>query len=293
LNVKLDILRLSRPLHLLFAALTYCLGAAIADYLGVSFSASAFVLGLSWACLVQVSMNLMAEVFRPSNEPILPDQFGAERVYLRDRLLYISIGLLILAAGCAYLLYLSGRITPAVFLLLALSLVILLAYAVPPFKLLRRGFGELLLAVNLGYLFPSLGFVLQYGQFHRLIPILALPLTLLALVYYLVIDFPVFADDIKYERVTLLTRLGWQRAISFHHALVAAAFFLLAISPMAGVSPALLWPAFLTLPFAVFQILLLRGIGLGARPLWKLLKVTSAALFALTAYLLALSFFLR
>lgn len=289
----MTVIRLSRPLHLLFVALTYSLGAAIADYLGVTFSASAFALGLGWACLAQVSMNLLAEVFRPANEPILPEQSRAERVYLRDRLLIVSIGLLALAAGCAYLLYLVSRVTPAVLLLLILSLLIVLAYAVPPLKLARRGFGELLLGAHLAYVFPSLGFVLQAGEFHRLVPIVALPITALALAYFLALDFPAFADDIKYERVTLLTRLTWQRAIPLHHGLVAASFFLIIAAPLAGLSLAVLWPAFLAVPFAVMQILLLRNVGLGAPPLWKPLTVTAAALFALTTYLLTFSFFLR
>lgn len=286
-------LRLSRPLHLLFAALTYSLGVAIADYLGVTISASALWLGLGWVCLMQMCMNLLPEVFRPINEPILPEETRAERVYLRDRLLVVSIGLLAIAAMCAYLLFLAGRLNTAVLILLALSLLIVLAYSVPPLRLVRRGFGELLLAAHLGYVFPSLGFVLQSGDFHRLLPILALPVTALALAYFLILDFPAFADDLKYERLTLLTRLTWQRAIPLHHGLVLAAFFLLAAAPLAGLSFAVLWSAFLALPFAILQILLLRNIGLGAPPLWKPLTVTAAALFALTTYLLTFSFFLR
>jgi 1,4-dihydroxy-2-naphthoate octaprenyltransferase len=286
-------LRLTRPLHLLFAALTYTLGVAIADYLGTTLSASVFMLGLGWICLAQVSMNLLAEVFRPDNEPILPDQSRAERVYLRDRLLIISIGLLGLAAGCAYLLFLAGRVHFPAFLLFALSLLIVLAYAVPPLKLVRRGFGELLLAAHLGYIFSSLGFVLQTGEFHRIVPMLVLPVTAIALAYFLILDFPAFADDLKYERVTLLTRLGWQRAIPLHHGLLAAAFFLLAVTPLFGISFTLIWPAFLALPFAIFQILLLRNIGLGAPALWRPLTSLAASLFALTVYLLTFSFFLR
>jgi 1,4-dihydroxy-2-naphthoate octaprenyltransferase len=289
----MPILRLSRPLHLLFAALTYGLGVSIADYLGVTFSASAFALGLAWVCLMQISMNLLPEVFRPINEPILGDEPRAERFQLRNRLLVVVIGLLAVAAGCAYLLFLLGRIQTSAFIFLIFSLLLVLSYAVPPFQLARRGFGELLLAVHLGYVFPSLGFVLQTTEFHRIIPILALPLTALALAYFLVLDFPAFVDDLKYERVTLLTRLGWQRAIPLHHGLVIAAFFLLAAAPLVGLSLAVLWPAFLALPFVVLQILLLRNIGLGAPPLWKPLTVTAAALFALTIYLLTFSFFLR
>jgi 1,4-dihydroxy-2-naphthoate octaprenyltransferase len=273
--------------------LTYLLGASIAKYLGHAISPFAFALGLGWVCLTQVSMNLLAEVFRPANEPILPGQSRAERVYLRDRLLVVSIGLLAVAAVCAYLLHLAGRVSVAALVFLILSLFILLAYAVPPFKLVRRGFGELLLAMHLGYIFPSLGFILQTANFHRLIPIVALPVTALALAYFLILDFPAYADDLKYERVTLLTRLGWQRVVPLHHALLLAAFGVLAAAPFAGLSLALLWPAYLTIPFAVLQIIQLRNIALGGRALWLPLTVTAAALFALTTYLLTFSFFLR
>ena len=281
-----------RPLHLLFTSLTYALGIAIADYLGVTLSASALWLGFGWAVLTQISMNLLAEVFRPANEP-LNGLFGAERVYLRDRLLLIAIGLLGLAAGCAYILYLAGRVHTAALILLALSLLVVLAYAVPPLKLVRRGFGEILLAAHIGYVFPSLGFVLQAGDFHRFLPILALPITALALAYFLVLDFPAFADDLKYERLTLLTRLTWQRAVPLHHGLIILAFVLLATAPLLGVSLALLWPALLAIPFAIFQIIMLRNIALGAPPLWKPLTINAAALFALTSYLLTFSLFLR
>lgn len=283
---------LLRPLHLLFAALAYALGVAIADYLGVTISAAALWLGLGWALLAQTSMSLLAEVFRPVNEP-LNGLFGAERVYLRDRLLFISIGLLGLAAGCAYILFLAGRVQTPALILLALSLLLVFAYAVPPLKLVRRGFGELLLAAHIGYVVPSLGLVLQMGDFHRLLPILAIPVTTLALATFLVLDFPTFADDLRYERFTLLTRLAWQRAIPLHHGLVLLAFLLLTLAPLLGISLALVWPAFLTAPFAIFQIILLRNISLGAPPLWKPLTVNAAALLALTAYLLAFSLFLR
>lgn len=285
-------MNLLRPLHLFFSTLTYALGLAIADYLGVTISPVVLALGLGWVLLTQTSMNLLAEVFRPANEP-LNGLFGAERVYLRDRLLLISVGLLGLAAGCAYLLYLLGNVHLEALILLALSLLLVFAYAVPPFKLARRGFGELLLAAHIGYVFPSLGFVLQVGDFHRLLPILALPVTALALAYFLILDFPTFADDLKYERLTLLTRLTWQRVVPLHHGLILLAFLLLGLAPLLGISIGLLWPAFLTIPFAILQIVSLHNITLGARPLWKPLTFLAASLFALTVYLLTFSLFLR
>ena len=60
-----NLLRLSRPLHLLLAALAYFLGASIANYLGKPFRADSFWLGLIAVILAQASINLLAEVFRP------------------------------------------------------------------------------------------------------------------------------------------------------------------------------------------------------------------------------------
>lgn len=284
---------LARPFHLFFAAITYGLGSAIARYLGFPFSPAAFLLGISWSFLVQLTFNFLAEVFRPVNEPIQPGLFGAERVYLRDRLLYISIGCLVLIAGSGYLIFLSGHSTPASMIFLGSSMVALFIYAVPPISLSRRGFGELILAVHLGYIVPSLSFVLQVGDFHRLVPIFTLPVIVLALAYFLILDFPSFADDIKYERSTLLTNLGWQRAIQMHHGLVSGGFFLLALTPLAGVSLSLIWRVALALPFAIIQMLLLRSVGLGMRPLWTLLTLAAGTTFALTGYLLSISFLLR
>ena len=52
--------RLSRPLHLFIAALTFSLGASIANYLGRPFRADSFWLGLVGVLLAQISMNLLS-----------------------------------------------------------------------------------------------------------------------------------------------------------------------------------------------------------------------------------------
>jgi hypothetical protein len=52
-------------------------------------------------------------------------------------------------------------------------------------------------------------------------------------------------------------------------------------------------PAFLTIPFAVLQVLLLRRIAQGARPIWNLLSANAVAIFGLASYFLGLSFWLR
>jgi len=293
-NRKLkNILRLSRPLNLLLAALTYILGVSIAKYLGNPFSQESFWLGLVAVVLAQASMSLLAEVYRPENEPIIENETLLERKTVREAALYISIASLAVNAVIAFLLYSSGHLPISSFVFLLLSLLIILVYSIPPLRLLNRGFGEFLLAAHIGYVIPSIGFLLQTGEYHRLLPTLAIPLTALGSAYFLILNFPTFASDQKYQRRTMLRLLTWERAVPLHHSLIIAAYILFLASSVINYSLSLLWPAFLTLPFGIFQIILLRAIALGNRPNWALLTVTALAVFGLTAYFLTLTFWLR
>src|SRR5919106_898758 len=181
-----NLLRLSRPLHLLLGALTYFFGASIANYLGKPFRADSFWLGLVAVLLAQTSMNLLAEVFRPLNEPISEDE--TRRLILRNNALYISIAALTANAVIAFLLYNSNRLTLSSFFFLLLSLLIILVYSPPPFRFINRGFGEFLLAAHLAYVFPSIAYILQSGETHRFL-VLTIPLVFLAFAYFIVMDF--------------------------------------------------------------------------------------------------------
>lgn len=289
----LILLRLSHPLYLTFAALTYVLGAGIARYLGISQDVIVFWLGLGGVLLAQFSMSLLAEALRPVEQPSENDENRPERVLLRNAALQVSLGALGVAALIAILLAQRGMLSPVAMLFLGLSLLLVLAYAVPPLRLIDAGLGEFTLAVHIAMIAPALGFVLQQGQYHRMVAIISFPLTLLALAYFLILDFPSFAVDEKYDRRTLLRSMGWQRAVPLHHGLVLGAYILLSSALLFGLAWGLIWPSFLTFPFAILQIFWLRNISLGAKPVWNLLTVNALAVFGLTAYLLTFAFWLR
>ena len=289
----LTILRLSRPIYVLLAALTYFLGAGVARYLGDPQMPPAFWLGLIGIILAQMCMNLMVEVYRPENEPIVPDESIIDRRLIHDSALYVSVAGLAALAVIAFLIFRDGRLTPPAWLILALSLLFIVAYSVPPLRLVDKGYGEVLLAAQIGFLAPSISFLLQDGAYHRLLYATIVPLTILSLATILALDFPSYSSDLKYARQTLLVRVGWERAVPLHHGLVIAAYALFASTPLLGFSLNLIWPAFLTIPFAILQIYWLRNIGLGAKPIWSLLSANSIAVLGLTAYFLTLTFWLR
>ncbi len=286
------LLRLSRPLHLLLAALTYFLGAGIADYLGRPFRPDSFWLGLLAILLAQASMSLLVEVFRPINEPIVEGETRKDRLTVRNNALYVSIAALSVNAVIAFLLYSNRHLSLAAVFFVLLSLILVLAYAIPPFRFINRGFGEFILTAHLAYVIPSIGYILQADETHRFL-LITVPLTFLAFAYFIVMDFPAFASDTKYGRSTLLTRLGWERVVPLHHFFVLLAYLVFLSLPTFGLSLSLLWPALLTLPFALFQIYQLRNLSLGAPTNWRLLTVTALSVFGLTAYILSMRFWLR
>jgi 1,4-dihydroxy-2-naphthoate octaprenyltransferase len=284
------LIKLSRPLTLLLASLTYLLGSSIPAYLGQAFQATPFILGLVIILFAQLSMNFLSETFRPHNEPLIENETPAKKESLRNNLLYISTALLITSAFLVYLLIANYQspLLPFFLVLLAITL-----YSVPPFRLVNRGFGELIISVQIAYLIPRIAFVLQLNEPNRLLTILIVPLTTLALAYFLILNFPTFAEDEKYQRKTFLRQLTWQNAGQLHHSLILFSYFIFALAPFVGYSFNLIWPAFLTLPFAIFQIIQLQSVLNGNPPNWKLLTSTALAVFGLTTYFLTLTFWLR
>lgn len=285
-------LRLLRPLHLLLAALTYSFGASLADYLGRSINLVSFWLGLFIVVLAQATLSLLADVFRLDAEPLLENETRAQRQILRNNALYTSLACVAVVSFGVYALFASDRISFSALLFLLLSALTVIVYSVPPFRFVNRGAGELLLALHLAYVIPSISFTLQAGEMHRFL-LLTIPLTFLAFSYFIVNGFPSFLRDQTLSRITFLVRLGWERVVPLHHAFVLFAYALFLLSPSFGLSLVLVWSAFLTLPFAVFQIFLLRSIAFGAKPNWTLLHATSLSVFGLTTYFLTLTFWLR
>jgi len=288
-----SLLRLSHPIHLLLAALTYTLGAGIAHYFGQPVHAASFGLGLLAALALLGAAALLTEYFRLPLMPLAQGETPRQREHFRVTLLQVSYACLTFSAAAILTLMLTHSLNLSAGILLVLAFLFLVAYAVPPMRLSEAGYGELVLAVTLGTLLPALAFLLQYGQLHRLLSLATFPLTLLALAYLLVCNFPTFATDQKLGRHTLLTRLTWQRAIPIHHFLVLAAFLLFAAAPFLEYPWRLVWPVFLALPFAAIQIIWLQRIANGGRTLWSFLTALASATFGLTTYLLALTFWIR
>jgi 1,4-dihydroxy-2-naphthoate octaprenyltransferase len=269
------------------------MGLGLAKYMGVSLIIfSQFAGGLVIMLLMLVS-DLLNEYFRPITTQDI--EIGGLKDYekFRSLLLNVTIALLAIAIFFIYILFRDGYLSYQAGFFFSIFLILTLINAIPPFRLIDRGIFELSLAIQVGSLAPSIGFLLQYNTFHRIIASFTFPLVLLGLACLLASNFPTYSQDVKNERRSLLVVLSWQRAIPLHHIMLIVAYLLFLFSMLWGIPPRLVWPVFLTLPIAIFQSSLLRNLGAGSKPNWQLLTIVSSSTLGFSIYLLTLTFWIR
>ncbi len=90
-----------------------------------------------------------------------------------------------------------------------------------------------------------------------------------------------------------MVRLGWQAGMNLHNILILTSYLLLILAASYGYPWFATWPALLTLPLGVFQIVQMRRIANGSKPQWNILVIGALALFSVTVYLITFAFWIN
>ena len=300
--------RLSRPHFLVGAAVIYALGAGIARFLGAYIDWGVYLLGQAWVTTIQLSTHFFNEYYdapydkeNPNRTPFsggsgvlrTNDEDTDKDKLPREWALWLGVSCLAIVASLAVLLIRQSGQNGIIIVLMLLIFLGSFFYSTPPIQLASSGYGELTTSFLVVNLVPALAFILQYDEFHRLLAMVTFPLTPLHLAMMITFELPDYAIDLKYNKKTLLIRLGWQQGMLIHNLMVLMAFFILGLAAFFGLPLSIALPGFLTLPLGLFQIWMMNRIADGARPNWPSLTFTAAALLGLTAYLLAFSLWTR
>ncbi len=314
-----SLVRAAHPWSLLAGILIYALGGGIAIYLGDFINWPVYWIGQAAALMLLLSGYILRAYFDLAGPPFeLPRQRpprvqppagmqeeeeaadgnpdgkapASEELALavpRVIFLQVAAATLTIAAVMVVLLIALNKLNPPAFLFLVLIFLLALAYAVPPLRLVYSGYGELVIAIMVANLFPGLAFLLQAGSLHRLLAMLTFPLTLLYLAAMLALSLRGYFNDLRENHLTMLVRLGWQRAMNLHNILILMAYLVLGGAVIAGLPWRLAWPAFLSLPVGIFQIVQMNSIANGAKPHWRLLAYTALAPVGLAVYFMDLA----
>jgi 1,4-dihydroxy-2-naphthoate octaprenyltransferase len=282
-------IRSTRPWILLIGIVSYMLGAGIVRYLGKPIDLPILILGQAWVTMIQISGHLLKTFYDFQEETVdsSDKESNEEKLSLitsRRVFLQASVTTLTISAVLTVLLFSRNAFAPAGVFILTLVFLVSLLYAVPPIRLVYRGYGELSESILLANLIPAFAFLTQTGELHSLLAKLTFPLTALYLAVSLALSMPHYANDLKKGRRTILVRLGCQRSINIHNLLILFSYLLLVGGMVQGLPWALTWPGLLTLPLGLYQIRQMMVIAGGGKPRWTLLNFSSLTLILLTVY---------
>jgi 1,4-dihydroxy-2-naphthoate octaprenyltransferase len=291
-------LRLSRPLFLLGSVLLYALGLGIFHYLGLNIDWTVSVLGLLWAVTMQLSTHYLNEYFNAPEDQDNPNRTlfsggsGALGPGNLSRQVALFAGLTCLAFLASFTVILISQVDldPVAILIMVLAFFGSFLYSVPPVRLERSGYGELITSIIVAFMLPAFSFVLQAGELHRLVAMSTIPLVFLHLAMVIVFELPDYASDIKYKKNTLLVRLGWRNGMNLHHILVASVYLLFFFEMFLGLPRFVVIHAAISLPLALLQVWQVIRIERGAQPNWTAVTLNALVTFGTMAYFITFAY---
>ncbi len=291
-NSVMRYFRLIQPQSLVWILLTFSIGVGLVHHQGGDLDWLNIFLGGVLLLILELFRVFLSAFFdhplSPTSElskehPTYRRLIGMER----QTLLVVALTLLTASAVDVVLLIVRNIMSLQFGLILVIAFLLNFFFSVPPLKLERRGYGEIVEALLICNISPAIGFLLNQPDLHVLLIMLNLPLTLLYLAYQLVISLETYAFDLGHRVPSLVIRLDWNRAMLLHNYLVLTSFLLIGVFTILGQPWSLTWPMFMPLLVGVFQIIQILRIMSGAPPRWKIVKLTAAATFVIMAYLVS------
>ncbi len=302
------ILRIVRPLFLLAGAGCYILGSRYRKLLRVPYQRGCIFDGSGICYLFTASGQLLAETYSPNID--VDRDIAIAEINLNDtenpnpkppRLeklprgiaLFAAFSCLAAAASFSVFIVANQNADPLLLLVMVLGLSGSIFYFTPPVSLDTSGFGEIIQAFLVVFVVPVFAFILQTGEFHRLVGMTAFPLCLIYLAGLIALDLPNFAREMRTGQNRLIQRLGWQNAMTFHNLLILSAFLILAMAGIFGMPLAIVLSLMIPLPLALLEIWQMWRIAQGARPNWRALRVNAIVLFGALVYLATYTYWTR
>jgi 1,4-dihydroxy-2-naphthoate octaprenyltransferase len=167
----------------------------------------------------------------------------------RRRMLELSIGFYAVAAAIG--LYLAATRTWALLVVGVVGFVLSVEYTAPPLKFVHRGLGEPVTAVGFGPLMAVGTYLACARHWSWEAFYISLPVGLLVALILYVNQVPDRIADGKVGKRTLIVRWPKAQAVAAYQATVLAAYLLICIGVLAGITPAWTLLGLLSAPLAL------------------------------------------
>lgn len=216
-------LSLGRIKFLSYSPILYGLGATIATFRGEEFSPYYFIIGQITVWVVHMMTHFYNEYYDFDSDLLNehPSPWTGGSRILPQGILNPQDSLILAIITTLLSLFLSFLMpSAATFAICLLAIILSWGYSAPPLSFCRRGLGELITAVVLNILTPTLGFLLQKGD---LVPgrtkdllLVLLPLAIIEFVRMMVMNMPDRKCDGAVGKDTLIVKIGMDKATKIH-----------------------------------------------------------------------------
>jgi 1,4-dihydroxy-2-naphthoate octaprenyltransferase len=271
--------------------ISYSIGTGLVSYLGKRIDQIHFWLGLLIVLLIYISAEFIVCYFYYLNEYVLKKNKKA--LILKNNFLVLFFTSLVIIAALSFFITYNANPNFIFLLFLGLFLAFIILYAVPPFNLRKKGFGDFLITINVVSITPMFALFLQYQEIHKTLFLITYPAFFLLISFFLAQSLENYEEDIKAQKNTLMTKLGWKTGMSVHNYFILATYVLYGIAAIFGLPTRLVYPAILSFPVAVIQFWEMWRIGEGYKPRWKLLRISSLSVVCVLSYFLLFNLWLR
>jgi len=283
-----------KPLRLISLLMTYLMGGGLVQYLREIKSWSVFIQGGIFLILLTLSIELLCllqHLNQPRNWPEGMDTRRAKQA----RIIIAAIAATFLTVATTFLVNWMqlGVMWSGLVVLLTALLAVGGTYYFSQVAGLLRSYA-LLIEVLLYVAFPpAMAYFLQSNELHRYLTMVVISLVPAYLANRILTLLESFGRDQQFELETFVTRLGWERAMFYHNALILLTYFLFALIGVLGVHWFIIWPVFLTLPIGLLEIWLMERVRRGMKPLWRVMRFAAACVLLIPVYLIGFAFWVR
>jgi 1,4-dihydroxy-2-naphthoate octaprenyltransferase len=283
-----------KPFRLLSLIAMYLLGTGLVQYVQSLRDWSGFFEGLLFLIFISTGVELVRLHTKLNAVNQWPDGISFKEVRFTRWMILVLAATLVTTATAIFINWqITGEIWMGLVVLVVSLLVLSGLYYLCGNWTELRPYQVLIEAMVYIVLPPAFAYFIQSSHVHLFLTLSVIGFVPAFIAFRILVQIQQFPADLKHDNQTLVTRIGWEKAMVVHNTLVLLTFLVFALIVFLGLPWFILWPVFLVLPIGLMEVWLMERVRRGGKPYWLVMIIASACIQFIPIYLLGFAFWIR